>query len=303
MKKTVWHSLSRKDSDQERISMRKGLVLEGGAMRGLFTAGVMDVFLENNIEFDGGVGVSAGAAFGVNYKSRQIGRVLRYNTKYCNYWKFCSFRSWLFTGDVYGKQFCYYDIPLIHDVFDFETYRNNPMDFYVVATDVYTGKPVYHLMETCDNDDIEWMRASASMPAVSKPVWLGDSGYLDGGIADSVPLEFFQKKGYEKNVVVLTQPEGYVKKQMKVMPIVKAMMHKYPVAAKALEDRPEMYNAQIAYVKECEEKGDTLVIRPEEHLGVGSIEHDAKELKRVYDIGRDVATKRLAEVKSFLNED
>ena len=174
------------------------------------------------------------------------------------------------------------------------------MDFYVVATDVYTGKAVYHLMKTCENEDIEWMRASASMPAVSKPVWLGDSGYLDGGIADSIPLEFFQKNGYEKNVVVLTQPEGYVKEQMKVMPIVKAMMHKYPVAAKALEDRPEMYNAQVAYVKECEKKGDTLVIRPEAPLGVGSIEHHSDELKRVYDTGREVTTKRLDEIKRFL---
>ena len=299
-KKTAWPSLSKKDSDQEQGIMKKGLVLEGGAMRGLFTAGVMDVFLENDIEFDGGVGVSAGAAFGVNYKSKQIGRVLRYNMKYCNYWRFCSFRSWFLTGDVYGKQFCYYDIPLIHDLFDFETFKNNPMDFYVVATDVYTGKAVYHQMKTCNDDDIEWMRASASMPAVSKPVWLGDSGYLDGGIADSIPLEFFQKEGYEKNIVVLTQPEGYVKKQMSVMPIVKAMMHKYPVAAKALENRPEMYNAQTAYVKECEAKGNTLVIRPEAPLGVGSVEHHADELKRVYEIGREVATKRLAEVKKFM---
>ena len=106
--------------------MKRGLVLEGGAMRGLFTAGVMDVFMENNIEFEGCVGVSAGAAFGCNYKSRQIGRVVRYTKRFCNYWKFCSFRSWLVTGDVFGAEFCYYELPAKHDIFDEEAFRNTP---------------------------------------------------------------------------------------------------------------------------------------------------------------------------------
>ena len=274
--------------------MKKGLVLEGGAMRGLFTAGVMDVFLENNIEFDGGVGVSAGAAFGVNYKSRQIGRVLRYNTKYCNYWKFCSFRSWLFTGDVYGKQFCYYDIPLIHDVFDFETYR----------TDVYTGKPVYHLMETCDKDDIEWMRASASMPAVSKPVWLGDSGYLDGGIADSVPLEFFQKKGYEKNVVILTQPEEYRKGKNKLLPFLRLKLINYPNMVHALATRHNRYNAQIAHINELGKKlpKEVLILKPKAPLNVGGIVREPERLISAYNAGREVGLENLERVKEFLKD-
>ena len=146
--------------------MSKGLVLEGGAMRGLFTAGVMDVLMENGIKFDATIGVSAGACFGCNYKSRQIGRVVRYATKYCNYWKFCSFRSWLVTGDVFGGQFCYYDIPKELDKFDYETYRSNSMDFIVIVVDINTGEAVYHKMETCDDEDIKWMRASASVRSI-----------------------------------------------------------------------------------------------------------------------------------------
>ena len=280
--------------------MKKGLVMEGGSMRGLFTAGVMDVFLENNIVFDGSIGVSAGAAFGCNYKSKQIGRVLRYTKRFCRYWKFCSVRLWLFTGNIFGAEFCYYDIPFKLDVFDFDTFKNNPMDFYIVATDVRTGKAVYHNMNDYADDNIEWLRASASLPALSKPVKIGDALYLDGGMGDSIPLEYMQKNGYEKNIVILTQPEGFVKEQLKVLPLIKLFTHKHPAVAQALKNRPDMYNAQTAYVKECEDKGNTLVIRPEEALNIGSRVSDPEELQRVYDIGRQTALKRIEEVKTFM---
>ena len=280
--------------------MKKGLVMEGGSMRGLFTAGVMDVFLENNIVFDGSIGVSAGAAFGCNYKSKQIGRVLRYTKRFCRYWKFCSFRSWLLTGNIFGAEFCYYDIPFKLDVFDFDTFKNNPMDFYIVATDVNTGKAVYHNMKDYADDNIEWLRASASLPALSKPVKIGDALYLDGGMGDSIPLEYMQKNGYEKNIVILTQPEGFVKEQLKELPLIKLLTHKHPAVAQALKDRPDMYNAQTAYVKECENKGNTLVIRPDEALNIGSKVSDPNELQRVYDIGRQTALNRLEEVKTFM---
>ena len=230
--------------------MKKGLVLEGGSMRGLFTAGVMDVLLENNIVFDGSIGVSAGAAFGCNYKSKQIGRVLRYAKRFCNYWKFCSFRSWILTGNIFGAEFCYKEIPLKLDVFDEETYEKNPMTFYVVVVDIKTGEAVYHLMEDCNSENMEWMRASASQPVFSKPVKINGSEYLDGGMKDSIPLEYMQKNGYEKNIVILTQPDGFVKKQMKVMPLIRLFTLHRPQIAKALGARPDMYNAQTAYVKE-----------------------------------------------------
>ena len=281
--------------------MKKGLVLEGGGMRGLFTAGVMDVFLENNIVFDAAVGVSAGAAFGCNYKSKQIGRVVRYAKRFCNYWKFCSFRSWFITGDVFGAQFCYYEIPLKLDVFDEETYENNPMDFYVVATDIRTGEGVYHLMEDCNKENMEWMRASASQPVFSRPVKINGSLYLDGGMKDNIPLEFMQQKGFERNIVILTQPEGFIKKQMKVMPLIRLFTLRYPEIAKALYARPDNYNRQTAYVKACEDRGDTLVIRPEVPLDLKTMVHDPDELQRAYDHGRETALKRMEEVKRFMS--
>ena len=280
--------------------MSKGLVLEGGAMRGLFTAGVMDVLMENGIEFDATIGVSAGACFGCNYKSRQIGRVVRYATKYCNYWKFCSFRSWLVTGDVFGGQFCYYDIPKELDKFDYETYRSNSMDFIVIAVDINTGEAVYHKMETCDDEDIKWMRASASQPVLSRPVKIGDSLYLDGGMRDSIPLKYMRDHGYDRNIVILTQPEGFVKQQMKVMPLVKLLTLGHPKIAEALESRPAMYNEQTAYVAECEKAGNTLVIRPDAPLGLKTVVHDPDELRRVYKLGREAAEKRMGEIRAFM---
>ena len=147
-----------------------GLVMEGGAMRGLFTAGVIDVFMENHIEFSAAVGVSAGAAFGCNLKSRQAGRALRYNKRFCRDKRYCSLHSLLKTGDLYGADFCYREIPEELDIFDKEAYEQNPMAFYVVATDVYTGKPVYKRLDKVDENCYLWMRASASMPMVSKAV-------------------------------------------------------------------------------------------------------------------------------------
>lgn len=150
--------------------MKKGLVLEGGAMRGMFTSGVLDVFMENGIDFDGAIGVSAGATFGCNYKSRQPGRAIRYNKRFSHDWRYCSFRSLFLTGDMYGADFCYNQIPNRLDIYDVETYRKNPMQFYIVASDAVSGKSVYKKLETCDAHDLMWMRASASMPLVSKPV-------------------------------------------------------------------------------------------------------------------------------------
>ena len=147
--------------------MKTGLVMEGGAMRGLFTAGVIDVMMEKEIEFDGAIGVSAGAAFGCNYKSKQIGRALRYNINDCKDKRYCSMKSLITTGNLYGAEFCYHELPDKLDIFDCETFENNPMEFYLVCTDVLTGKPIYKKCEKADYDCLEWMRASASMPLAS----------------------------------------------------------------------------------------------------------------------------------------
>lgn len=284
------------------MNMKTGLVLEGGAMRGMFTAGVTDVMMENVIEFDGAIGVSAGAAFGCNYKSRQPGRVIRYNTQFCNDPRFCSVRSLIKTGDMFGADFCYHELPEKHDVFDNEAFNSNPMEFHVVCTDVLTGKAVYQRLDKISYDALEWMRASASMPLASRVVEVGGYKLLDGGISDSIPLEYFQSIGYDKNVVILTQPDGYVKKPSRAMAAMKLMLRKYPELIKALEKRPEVYNKQVAYVRNEEKNGSTFVIAPDEKLPIGHIEHNADNLRKVYNLGREVAEKRLSELKAFMEK-
>ena len=280
--------------------MKRGLVLEGGAMRGLFTCGVIDVFLEQGIEFDGGVGISAGAVFGVNYKSRQIGRPRRYNETYCRDPRYCSIRSLIKTGDLYGVDFCYRAIPEILDVFDAKTFSENPMEFYVGATDAETGTIVFHKCTDGGKTDTLWMRASASMPIVSRPVEIEGRYYLDGGIADSIPYAFMESLGYCRNVIVLTQPYGFRKKKQPYAGIYRTLLKQYPNTARALIKRPQVYNRQVMDIEQQERDGTVFVIRPPEPLGIGRVEKDPKELERVYQIGRREALARLDDMKQYL---
>lgn len=283
--------------------MKNGLVLEGGAMRGLFTAGVIDVFMENGIEFDRIVGVSAGACFGCNYKSGQPGRAIRYNTRFAKDKRYCSVRSLITTGDMFGAKFCYHDIPEELDLFDYEHFAASPSEFYVVCTDIETGKAVYHRCDKGTGDDLEWIRASASMPLASRIVRIGDRKLLDGGISDSIPLRFMEKTGIEKNVVVLTQPRDYRKKPAKSTKLIRMTMRKYPEFVKAAADRYKMYNAELRYVRKAEEAGRALVIAPAEKLPVGHVEHDPDVMREVYRIGRNTALAMLDEVLAFLSID
>lgn len=276
-----------------------GLVLEGGAMRGMFTAGVLDVFMENDIDFPAMVGVSAGAAFGCNFKSRQIGRVIRYNKQYCGDKRYCSMWSLVTTGDLYGADFCYREIPQELDPFDDETFETNPIAFYVVCTDVLTGKPVYQRIDKTDEEGYLWMRASASMPMVSRVVEVGGYTLLDGGMSDSIPLRFMQEKGFAKNVVVLTQPRSYVK-QPNNPALMTIGLRQYPAMAEAMIRRHAMYRYQRDYVFQSEKNGDTLVICPDSDLGVAHTEHDPEKLEAVYQAGRTVALRELNKIKAFI---
>lgn len=284
--------------------MKYGLVMEGGAMRGLFTAGVIDVFMENDIDFlfDGAVGVSAGAAFGCNVKSRQPRRVIRYNTRFCRDKRFCSFRSLIKTGDMFGAEFCYHEIPEKLDLFDFETYEKSPMEFYAVCTDIETGKPVYHRCDKLDNKGLEWLRASASMPMASRIVEIDGRKLLDGGISDSIPLRFMEKSGYEKNVVILTQPRNYTKNKNKLMPVMKMSLKNYPNFIKTMENRHKMYNSELKYIRRAESEGRAFVIAPSESLPVRRVEHNPDSLLEVYRMGRNCANQQLEAIKLFLKK-
>ncbi len=281
------------------MTMKTGLVMEGGAMRGMFTCGVIDVFLEEGIVFDGAAGISAGAVFGCNYKSRQIGRAIRYNKKYCKDPRYCSVRSLLKTGDLYGADFCYHTLPDELDPFDTVTFRNNPMEFYVGATDVDTGKAVYHKCTDGGELDIQWMRASSSMPVVSKPVKIGMYTLLDGGIVDPVPFRFMERIGYNRNVIILTQPEGYRKSPG--LGLMQLMLRQYPAIAKAMSVRYERYNKQMDEIRQREYRDEVFVIRPPEPLKIGHTEKDPENLERVYQIGRAAAEECIDKMCVFLD--
>ena len=282
--------------------MKTGLVLEGGALRGLFSAGVMDVLMEHGIVFDGVVGVSAGAAFGCNYKSGQPGRAIRYNRRFARDWRYCSVRSLLTTGDLYGAEYAYHYVPDHEDLFDKEAFQQSATAFYVVCTDVMTGQPVYKRLDRVDDDCYEWIRASASMPLASRVVTVEGRRLLDGGVSDSIPLRFFQQEGYGRNVVVLTQPAGYVKRQNNLLPLIRLALRRYPAFIDAMRRRPEMYNGQLRFVADEERRGTAFVIRPPFDIPIGYTSHDPDAMQRVYDMGRDEARRCLTRLEQFLIE-
>ncbi len=280
-----------------------GIVMEGGALRGLFTAGVLDVFLEHNLHFGAAVGVSAGAAFGCNLKSRQPGRVLRYNLNYCKDPRYCSFRSLLKTGDLFGAEFCYKTLPEQLDPFAYRTFDADPMEFFVVCTDTQTGEAVYPRCDRVSERTYAWMRASASMPLASRPVEIDGRYYLDGGISDPIPLQFFLDRGFEKNIVVLTQPRDYVKPQNKLMPLMRRRLKAYPELIRAMETRHLRYAESRDLVFQQEELGAAVVICPAEPLPIGRLTHDPEKIRAAYACGRQAALQALPAVRKLLGYD
>lgn len=277
---------------------RTGLVLEGGAMRGIYTAGVLDVFLEEGIHFDGVIGVSAGAIHGISYVAKQKGRSIRYYKKYCKDRRFMSLWSLLTTGSIVGEKFCYHDLPEKLDPFDYDAFDHSDTEFYAVCTNLETGRAEY-LKITNAREQMDLLKASASMPYVSKIVdWEGKK-LLDGGCADSIPVRAFQSMGFDKNVVVLTREDGYVKLPENAG-MARTVYRKYPLFARTIAGRYENYNRTVRDIKGMEEKGEIFVIRPSVRLTIPRMSHDREELQKVYDIGRRDAKKRLTEMKNWL---
>ena len=279
--------------------MNVGLILEGGAMRGLYTAGVLDVFLENeDIKIDTIIGVSAGALFGVNYKSRQKGRTLRYNLKYANDERYMGFKSLVKTGDIVNKEFCYDELPNKLDIFDNETYKKSPEEFYAVVTNLDTGKPEYIKIEDAQKD-IEYLRASGSMPYVSKIVQIDGKKYLDGGTSDSIPVDEMMKMGVDKVIVVLTRPIEYRKKKSSKK-ISKWYYKRYPNYIDTLNNRYKMYNSEVEKVISLGKDKKIFVIRPSRLVDIKRIERDTLKLKEMYDLGVEDAKNSLKDLKNYL---
>ena len=281
--------------------MKTCLVLEGGAMRGMYTSGVLDVFMKNNIHVDGIIGVSAGALFGINYCSKQIGRVLRYNKKYINdkTVDYMGLKTFLKTGNIVNKEFAFDELPFKLDIFDEKTFRKSKTDFYATITNVKTGKAEY-IKITDTEKQMEVFRATGAMPFVSQMVEIDNELYLDGALGDSIPIDKAKDLGYDKIIVVLTRNLEYKKKKPLQM-LAKIKYKEYPNLIEAINTRYIKYNETIEKIIDLENKKEILVIRPTKDLKIKRIERNIDKLQEMYDLGVSDCKKLLPKIKSFIS--
>ncbi|ATV72474.1 patatin family protein [Fusobacterium pseudoperiodonticum] len=281
--------------------MKIGLVLEGGGMRGLFSAGVLDALLElKELSVNGIVGVSSGALFGVNYVSKQKERAVRYNKKYADDKRYMGLHSWITTGNAVNKDFAFYELPYKLDVFDNETFKKAETDFYVVMTNVESGKPEYVLIEDAFAQ-MEYLRATSALPFASKIIEINGKKYLDGGISDSIPIDFCESLGYDKIIAVLTRPEGTYKED-KLGFLYKLVYRKYPNLVNSLLNMATDYEKVLAKIKDLENKGKIFVVRPPEVLKIGRLEKNRDKIQKVYDTGLNTGLKELNNIVKYLNK-
>lgn len=281
--------------------MKVGLVLEGGSMRGMYSTGVLDTFMDHDIHVDGIIGVSAGALFGPNYFSKQKGRPLRYNKRFCKDRRFMSIPSFLFTGNLVNKQFAFYDVTLKYDIFDNETFKKNNTGYYATVTNVETGKAEYLEMKDIIKE-MEILRATSAIPCVSQIVEWDGKKYLDGGIADSIPVLKCKEMGYDKIIVVLTRPIDYRKKPLsgKLLEFVKFKYKKYPNFIQTMKNRYIDYNHTVETIIDLENKKEIFVIRPSKPIHMSAIVRNPNELQEVYDLGVQDGLNRIDALKEYL---
>lgn len=278
--------------------MKTALVLEGGAMRGMFTAGVLDTFLDEKIQIDGIVSVSAGALFGVNFLSKQRGRALRYNLRFLNDKRYISLRNWFKEGNIVSKDFAFYDVPFNLDVFDNATFQSAQVPFYATLTNVETGQAEYRLIHDVFAQ-METLRATSALPYFSKMIEVGGNKYLDGAEADSIPLSFCRQLGYEKIIVVLTRPASYRKKPSPAW-LAKLVYHRYPKLVETMNNRYQHYNQTVEEIVKLEQQKQIFVIRPSYDLAIKRLENDPHKIQAMYDLGIKDAQMQIQALKQYL---
>ena len=278
-----------------------GLVLEGGSLRGLYSAGVLDIMMDNNINIDVIVGTSAGALFGPNYFSKQRGRAIRYNKRFCKDRRNISMWSWLFTGNVVNKNFAYYKITKELDVFDNETFIKSGKELYVTATNIESGECEYFKINNVLSD-MEKLRATSAIPIMTKPVKINGKYYLDGGVSDSIPIKKCLELGCDKVIVVLTQPKKYKKKIIsdKKIKMINIIFKKYSKLINRMLNRHNEYNECIKYINNLEKKNKVFVIRPSEKLDINLIERNPDKLEKIYQVGIKDMNKNIDDLKKYL---
>ena len=282
--------------------IKAGLVVEGGGMRGVYSSGVLDFFIEKDLFFENNYGVSAGACHLCSYLAKQYKRAFRVNVNYLNDKRYCSVHSLLKTGNLFGAEMLYDIIPNELDLFDYDTYNKNESNFYVVITDINTGKPEYVKIGDLKKDII-YVRASSSLPLLAQNVKINDKEYLDGGISDSIPIKKSIADGNKKNVVILTRDSTYRKGKNSLMPIIKLKYKKYPNFVKSMADRYIVYNEILDFIKELEDNGDVFVIRPKKPVNIGRTEKNREKLEALYNDGYNDAKDCYEELLKYLGKE
>lgn len=278
-----------------------GLVVEGGGMRGVYTAGVLDYFMEKNLYFDDCYGVSAGACHISSYVSKQIGRSMKVTLDYINDKRYCSVNSLIKTGDMFGVEMLYDLIPNKLELYDYDTFNKFKGNFYSVVTNCKTGKAEYMKIKDMKKDIIA-VRASSSLPLLSRIVEINGKEYLDGGITDSIPIKKSIKDGHKKNVVILTRDKTYRKSKPKFLSFFKLKYKKYPNLVKAIENRYKMYNETLDFLEEEKAKNKVFIIQPKLPVKISRIEKDKDKLKELYDQGYEDAKELYEDLMKFLEE-
>ncbi|WP_195947786.1 patatin-like phospholipase family protein [Paraclostridium bifermentans] len=278
-----------------------GLILEGGGMRGIYTAGVLDFFIEKNIEVDITIGVSAGSCHASSYLSKQYKRAYNATVDYINDKRYLSFSNLIKTGSIFGMDFMFNKIPNELNIYDYDTFAKSKSKFVVVATNCETGSPEYFELKDLKKEII-YMQASCSIPMFANIVEIDNFKLVDGGVSDSIPIEYALNQGYKKNIVVLTRDITYKKNKQKFLYIVNRKYKKYPNLIKAIENRHLNYNKSLNLVNQLEKDGDVLVIRPKKPVNVSQIEKNAKKLTSLYEEGYDDAKELYDKILDFIKK-
>ncbi|MDZ5609777.1 patatin family protein [Bacillus pseudomycoides] len=262
-----------------------GLVLEGGGMKGLYSAGVLEYFMENDLFFPYVVGVSAGACMGATYLSRQKGRNKKVNTELVSDYRYISYRNLIRKRELFGMDFLFDEVPNKIVPFDFQTFLNTNEQFVIGTTDCETGQAVYYNKQEHGEDILKIIRASSSVPFIAPAVDYDGKKLLDGGIIDPIPVRKAQKDGFQKNIVIMTKPEGYEKKRNKFSPMAKYLYRRYPKVAELLVEHYRFYNETVSYMSSDEQKANFFVIQPSMQLPVSGIERNKDKLVNLYNLG------------------
>ena len=282
--------------------IKAGLVVEGGGMRGVYSAGVLDFFIEKDLFFENNYGVSAGACHLCSYLAKQYKRAFRVNVDYLDDKRYCSVHSLLKTGNLFGAEMFYDIIPNELDLFDYDTYNKNKSNFYAVITNINTGKPEYVKIGDLKKDII-YVRASSSLPLLAQNVKINDKEYLDGGISDSIPIKKSIADGNKKNIVILTRDKTYRKEKNSLMPIMKLKYKKYPNFVKAMANRHIVYNETLDFIKALEKNRDVFVIRPKKPVTIGRTEKNREKLEALYNDGYNDAKDCYEDLLKYLGKE